>query len=79
MEKRGAETRSAFLFFALSTICYIFSAGAYAWLMKTPEYREIEGGHVTRRISISMSQYDGPQVTKTTVRPLPLPKRQYGA
>jgi len=56
IEERGAETRSAFLFFTLSTIFYVFSAGAYAWLTKTPEYREIKGGHGTRRISISMSQ-----------------------
>ena len=56
MEERGAETRSAFLFFTLSTVFYVFSAGAYAWLIKTPEYREIKGGHGTRRVSISMSQ-----------------------
>jgi hypothetical protein len=56
MEERGAETRSAFVFFALSTVFYVFSAGAYAWLMKTPEYQEIKGNHGTRRTSISMSQ-----------------------
>ena len=56
MEERGAETRSAFMFFTLSTIFYIFSAGAYAWLMKTPEYRKIKGDRGTRRVSISMSQ-----------------------
>lgn len=55
-EEKGAETRSAFAFFALSTIFYAFSAGAYAWLMKTPEYREINGGPATRRVSMSMSQ-----------------------
>jgi equilibrative nucleoside transporter 1/2/3 len=56
MEERAAETRSAFVFFALSTVFYVFSAGAYAWLMKTPEYQEIKGGHTARRVSISMSQ-----------------------
>lgn len=56
VEERGAETRSAFVFFALSTVFYVFSAGAYAWLIKTPEYREIKGGHRTRRMSLSMSQ-----------------------
>ncbi|KAF9647064.1 hypothetical protein BDM02DRAFT_3098783 [Thelephora ganbajun] len=56
MKEKVAETRSAFVFFALSTGFYVFSAGAYAWLMRTPEYREINGGHMTRRISISMSQ-----------------------
>lgn len=56
MEERGAETRSAFMFFTLSTVFYIFSAGAYAWLVKTPEYREINAGHRTRRVSISLSQ-----------------------
>ena len=56
MEETAAETRSAFVFFALSTVFYVFSAGAYAWLMKTPEYREVKGGNRTRRISISMSQ-----------------------
>jgi len=55
IEERGAETRSAFMFFALSTVFYIFSAGAYAWLTKTPGYQEINGGHTTHRISISMS------------------------
>ena len=48
MKKRGAETRSAFPFFALST--YLPSARAYAaWLMKPPEYREIRDDHGTRR------------------------------
>jgi len=56
MREQAAETRSAFVFFALSTVFYIFSAGAYAWLMKTPEYREIKGGRSTRRVSMSMSQ-----------------------
>jgi len=56
MEESTPETRSAFVFFALSTVFYVFSAGAYAWLMKTPEYREINSGHRTRRISLSMSQ-----------------------
>ena len=56
MEERGAETRSAFVFFTLSTFFYVFSAGAYAWLMKTPEYQEINRNYRTRRVSISMSQ-----------------------
>ena len=56
MEERAAEARSAFIFFALSTVFFIFSAGAYAWLMKTPEYREITGDNKTRRVSISLSQ-----------------------
>jgi len=56
MEEKAAEARSAFVFFALSTVFYVFSAGAYAWLMKTPEYREIKGSHKSRRISLSMSQ-----------------------
>ena len=56
MEERAAEARSAFTFFALSTVFFIFSAGAYAWLMKTPEYREITGYNKTRRVSISLSQ-----------------------
>jgi hypothetical protein len=55
-EERGAEARSAFAFFSLSTVFYILSAGAYAWLTKTPEYRAIKDGHGTRRISLSMSQ-----------------------
>jgi len=56
MEEKTPETRSAFVFFSLSTVFYVFSAGAYAWLMRTPEYRVIKGGHRTRRISLSMSQ-----------------------
>ena len=56
MEERAAEARSAFVFFALSTIFFIFSAGAYLWLTKTPEYREIIGDNKTRRVSISLSQ-----------------------
>ena len=56
VEERGAETRSAFVFFTLSTVFYVFSAWTYAWLMKTPEYQEINGNHRTRRVSISMSQ-----------------------
>ena len=56
MEERAAEARSAFVFFSLSTVFLIFSAGAYAWLMKTPEYREITGDNKTRRVSISLSQ-----------------------
>jgi len=56
MEEKAAEARSAFIFFALSTVFYVFSAGAYAWLMKTPEYLEMKNTHGTRRISLSMSQ-----------------------
>jgi len=56
MEERAAEARSAFVFFALSTAFFIFSAGAYLWLTKTPEYREITGDNKTRRVSISLSQ-----------------------
>ena len=56
MEERVAEARSAFAFFALSTVFFIFSAGAYAWLTRTPEYREINGDNGTRRVSISLSQ-----------------------
>lgn len=56
MEERAAEARSAFVFFALSTVFYIFSAGAYAWLMKTPAYGEMMDSRRTRRISLSMSQ-----------------------
>lgn len=42
MKKRGAQTRSAFRFFTLSTC--VPSARAYAaWLMKPPEYQEIMG------------------------------------
>jgi equilibrative nucleoside transporter 1/2/3 len=56
MEEKAAETRSAFVFFSLSTVFYIFSAGAYVWLMRTPEYREIKDDHGKRRISLSISQ-----------------------
>ena len=56
MEERAAETRSAFVFFALSTVFYIFSAGAYAWLTRRPEYREVKGSIRARRISLSLSQ-----------------------
>ena len=56
IEEKGAEARSAFVFFALSTVFYIFSAGAYAWLMRTPEYQEVRGDPRSRRISFSMSQ-----------------------
>lgn len=56
MEETAAETRSAFVFFALSTVFYVFSAGAYAWLMKTPEYQEMKGSSRARRISLSLSQ-----------------------
>jgi equilibrative nucleoside transporter 1/2/3 len=56
VEEEAAETRSAFVFFALSTVFYVFSAGAYAWLMKTSEYRVVKGGDKMRRVSISMSQ-----------------------
>ena len=56
VEERGAETRSAFAFFALSTVFYVFSAGAYAWLTKTPGYQKIKAGSRTRRISMSLSQ-----------------------
>lgn len=56
MKETAAEARSAFIFFALSTIFYVFSAGAYAWLMKTPEYQEMKDTRRTRRISLSMSQ-----------------------
>jgi len=56
MEERTVEARSAFVFFALSTAFYIFGAGACAWLMKTPEYREITGYNKARRVSISLSQ-----------------------
>lgn len=52
----GAETRSAFTFFSLSTIFFAFSAGAYVWLTKTPEYRKIKEGHMTGGTSVSMSQ-----------------------
>ena len=55
MEEKAAETRSAFVFFALSTVFYVFSAGAYAWLIKTPEYRDVKGSNRTRRVSISLS------------------------
>jgi len=48
MEERSTKTRSAFLF-TLSTAFHIFSDGAYAWLMKTPEYWEIKGDHGMRR------------------------------
>lgn len=54
--EKSAEARSAFVFFALSTVFYIFSAGAYAWLMRTPEYRVVRDGPRSRRISLSMSQ-----------------------
>lgn len=56
MEEKAAEARSAFIFFGLSTVFYIFSAGAYAWLMRTPEYREMKDGRRSRRISLSTSQ-----------------------
>ena len=56
VEERGAETRSTFPFFTLSTIFHVLSAGAYSCLTKTPEYREIKGDHGTRRASISMPQ-----------------------
>lgn len=56
MVEQVAEARSAFVFFALSTVFYIFSAGAYAWLMRTPEYRETKDSRRPRRISLSMSQ-----------------------
>jgi len=57
MEERGAETRSAFLFFTLSTIFYAFSAGAYALLMNTPEYRENKGhSWDTKDLHIDLSE-----------------------
>ena len=56
VEERGAETRSTFPFFTLSTVFHVFSTGAYSCLTKTPEYREIKGDHGTRRASISMPQ-----------------------
>ena len=56
VEERGAETRSTFPFFTLSTVFHVLSAGAYSCLTKTPEYREIKGDRGTRRASISMSQ-----------------------
>ena len=55
-DEKTAEARSAFVFFALSTVFYIFSAGAYAWLMRRPEYQEMKTGRRQRRISLSMSQ-----------------------
>ena len=56
VEEKAAEARSAFAFFSLSTLFYIFSAWAYAWLMKTPEYQEMRDGQITPRVSLSMSQ-----------------------
>ena len=56
MVEKAAEARTAFIFFALSTVFYLFSAGAYAWLMRTPEYRELREDPGSRRISLSMSQ-----------------------
>ena len=56
MDENAAEARSAFLFFALSTVFVVFSAGAYAWLTKTPEYQEVKNTNRTRRLSISLSQ-----------------------
>jgi solute carrier family 29 (equilibrative nucleoside transporter), member 1/2/3 len=55
-DEKTAEARSAFVFFFLSTVFYIFSAGAYAWLMRRPEYRDVKDGRRPRRISLSMSQ-----------------------
>lgn len=55
-DEKTAEARSAFVFFALSTAFYIFSAGAYAWLMRRPEYQEMKAGRRPRRISLSLSQ-----------------------
>lgn len=54
--EEGAEARTAFEYFALSMVFYIFSAWAYVWLMRTPEYQEIKGSYLSRRFSISMSQ-----------------------
>ena len=54
--EKAAEVRSAFVFFSLSTIFYIFSAGAFAWLTRTPEYREMQDSRNSPRISLSMSQ-----------------------
>lgn len=56
MLESNAETRSAFVFFSLSTIFFASSAGAYVWLIKTPEYRKIKEEHMTGGTSVSMSR-----------------------
>ena len=61
MEERGAEIRSAFPFSTLSTVFYVFSAGACTWPMRTPEYRGDRQRHPRARadfklISNSLSQ-----------------------
>jgi len=36
-----AEERSAFTFFALSTLFLVFSAGAHAWMLRMPIYEHV--------------------------------------
>jgi len=62
MEERNTETRSASPIFTLPTVFHVFSVRAYAWLMKTPEYRQIKDDHGTRG--------DGPPYRCLKVLPL---------
>ncbi|KAF9569415.1 hypothetical protein CPC08DRAFT_678185 [Agrocybe pediades] len=39
----SAEERSAFLFFALSTMFLVFSLMAHRWLVRTPAYQQVAG------------------------------------